>query len=89
VFRRSSVKFLAALAAAAALGVSAPAASPATHSPGQAVASACKPAKIDGQHRCLRVGEFCKHAADRQYRHYGFRCIKYYRNVHRYRLTYA
>lgn len=36
-----------------------------------------------------RAGEFCAHSADRQYRRYGFRCTKYYRNVQRYRLTHA
>lgn len=42
---------------------------------------------INGSVKCLRRGEFCTHSADRQYRRYGFRCIRYYRNVQRYRLT--
>jgi hypothetical protein len=96
VFRRSSAKFLAALAVATAVGISvpAPAAPAASRAPIQAVAArSCPagdtPASIDGQAKCLRAGEFCKHSADRQYRRYGFRCIRYYRNVNRYRLTYA
>ncbi len=90
MFRRSPAKFIAVVAAAAAVGVSAPAAAPASHAPTQVAATSdCTPATINGQHKCLRVGQFCKHSADRQYRRYGFRCIRYYRNVHRYRLTYA
>jgi hypothetical protein len=46
-------------------------------------------AVIDRQQKCLRAGEFCARRDDSQYRHYGFRCIRYYRNVHRYRLTHA
>ena len=46
-------------------------------------------AVIGGAEKCLRAGEFCAHAYDSQYRHYGYRCIKYYSNVQRYRLTYA
>jgi hypothetical protein len=45
--------------------------------------------RINGQIKCLRAGEFCTHSADRQYRRYGFRCIRYYANVGRYRLTHA
>lgn len=29
---------------------------------------------IDGAHKCLRRGQFCKKAADRQYHRYGFHC---------------
>jgi hypothetical protein len=46
-------------------------------------------AVIDGREKCLHAGEFCKHVDDAQYRRYGFRCIRYYVNVHRYRLTRA
>jgi hypothetical protein len=46
-------------------------------------------AVIGGSEKCLRAGEFCTHAYDRQYRRYGFRCIRYYANVQRYRLTHA
>ena len=31
---------------------------------------------INGAEKCLARGEFCAHAADRQYRRYGFRCTK-------------
>jgi hypothetical protein len=44
-------------------------------------------AVIGGVQKCLRRGEFCAHRYDRQYRRYGFRCIRYYANVGRYRLT--
>lgn len=52
-------------------------------------------ARINGVQKCLRAGEFCVHRYDHRaphrysYRHYGFRCIRYYSNVDRYRLTYA
>lgn len=60
------------------------------HAPAAASCSAgYTSAYINGVHKCLRAGEFCTHGADSQYRKYGFRCIHYYRNVHRYRLTYA
>jgi hypothetical protein len=54
-----------------------------------------KSAKINGVHKCLRAGEFCTHAYDHRtptpypYSRYGYRCIKFYSNVDRYRLTYA
>jgi hypothetical protein len=51
--------------------------------------SGFKHAVIGGQEKCLRAGEFCTHAYDSQYRRYGYRCIRYYANVHRYRLTHA
>lgn len=31
-------------------------------------------AVIGGQQKCLRRGEFCAHAYQRQYRRYGFSC---------------
>jgi hypothetical protein len=31
---------------------------------------------INGAQKCLARGEFCAHAADRQYRRYGFHCTK-------------
>lgn len=46
-------------------------------------------AVIGGKQKCLRAGEFCAHRYDSQYRHYGYRCTRYYRNVHRYRLTHS
>jgi hypothetical protein len=58
-----------------------------------AVAKSCSAgythAVVGGAQKCLRAGEFCAHAYDSQYRHYGYRCIKYYANVQRYRLTHA
>ncbi len=74
------------------------AASAATSSPAQPLAQApaavlrtCSSgfthAVIGGREKCLRAGEFCTHAYDSQYRRYGYRCIRYYANVQRYRLT--
>lgn len=92
---RSSI---AVLAAVASMGASTPAAASAApvHSSASIRAVAAKTcsrsytrARINGAIKCLRAGEFCTHSADRQYRHYGFRCIRYYANVGRYRLTYA
>jgi hypothetical protein len=51
---------------------SAPVAAPVAH------AKTCSPgythAALSWGHKCLRVGQFCKVAADRQYRRYGFHC---------------
>jgi hypothetical protein len=33
-------------------------------------------AVISGAEKCLRRGQFCARAADRQYRRYGFRCTR-------------
>jgi hypothetical protein len=92
----SRAKLAAVLAVAGAVGVSAPApAAPVrSQAPIQAVAAkTCRApgrlGKIEGQWKCLRAGEFCKRRDDAQYRRYGFRCIRYYQNVNRYRLTYA
>lgn len=93
---RRPAAFAVALAVAAAVGTStpAPAAPVRSHAPIQAVvAKSCSSgytrARIDRQIKCLRAGEFCRHADDRQYRHYGYRCTRWYSNVHRYRLTRA
>ena len=76
-----------------ALGVAGVAPATASRSHRAVVAASCRSgyvsATIDGQRKCLHAGEFCKHSADRQYRRYGFRCIRYYRNVNRYRLTHG
>jgi hypothetical protein len=74
---------LAALAAAVVL-VAIPAVAPAETSasvaPTTPVAKSCsagfKHAVINGSQKCLRRGEFCARAADRQYRRYGYRCTK-------------
>jgi hypothetical protein len=83
--------FAATLAAAATAATAAPA-HPVAYAP-TAVAKSCssgfKHAVIGGVEKCLRAGEFCAHAYDCQYRRYGYRCIKYYANVQRYRLTHA
>ena len=75
---------LAALAATAALFAAAPAVAPVVHgspvAPSTAVAKTCsagfKHAVINGSEKCLRRGQFCARAADRQYRRVGFRCTK-------------
>ncbi|MBA3734405.1 MAG: hypothetical protein H0W90_04270 [Actinobacteria bacterium] len=46
-------------------------------------------AVIGGVEKCLRAGEFCVRRSDSQYRRYGYRCIRFYANVQRYRLTHA
>ena len=78
-----------ALAAAAGAGATAPA----TRAAPAAVAKTCRAgyvhAVIQHEEKCLHAGEFCRHAWDRYYRRYGFRCIRYDARVHRYRLTHA
>ena len=93
---RSATKFTSVIAAVAALGISAPASAAPAHAvtPPRAVAakscsSSYTRAVINGSVKCLRAGEFCTHSADRQYRRYGYRCVSYYSNVGRYRLTHA
>jgi hypothetical protein len=48
--------------------------------PAAAVAKTCsggfRHAVINGSEKCLRRGQFCARAADRQYRRYGYRCTK-------------
>jgi hypothetical protein len=86
---------LAVLAATAFAAVSAATSSPAqplTHAPAavlRSCSSGFRHAVIGGHEKCLRAGEFCTHAYDSQYRRYGYRCIRYYANVQRYRLTHA
>ena len=78
-----------------ALAVAGGTASPAapSHLSPVAISKTCgsgyKHAVIGGAEKCLRAGEFCAHRYDRQYRRYGYRCIRYYANVQRYRLTHA
>jgi hypothetical protein len=83
---------LAAWIAAAALAGLPAAATPDAHArPAAVAAKPCSAgythAVIDGAHKCLRRGQFCTRSADRQYRKYGFRCVKYDVRVDRYRLT--
>ncbi|MGZ4256510.1 MAG: hypothetical protein ACXVRE_01955 [Gaiellaceae bacterium] len=83
--RRVAV-FAAGLAAALGLWAATPAA------PAQpvAVAKTCSAgythAVIGGQQKCLRTGEYCAHRYDRQYKRYGYRCIRRDKNG-RYHLT--
>ena len=91
---RVSPKLVAALLSVAAFGSTAavPAATAHTRSAPQAItAKSCSSTYvrgvINGSVKCLARGEFCTHSADSQYRRYGFRCTRYYRNVQRYRLT--
>jgi hypothetical protein len=66
--------------AALAIAVTALAAAPAHGTPPAPIAKTCsagfKHAVINGAEKCLRRGEFCAHAADRQYRRYGYRCTR-------------
>ena len=78
--------FVAALAAAGAHAQS-QASTPAALA--KTCSSGFRHAVIGGVEKCLRAGEFCAHAYDSQYRRYGYRCIKYYANVHRYRLAHG
>ena len=75
-----------AFVAAAGAGAVAP-----TTTASAALAKTCRAgyvhAVIQGEEKCLHAGEFCRHALDRVYRRYGFRCIRYDARVHRYRLT--
>ena len=70
-------KFLAAFAAAIALAAPASVAG-ATDSPVASVSKSCssgyRHAVINGAHKCLRRGQFCARAADRQYHRYGYHC---------------
>lgn len=84
--RRRILVLCVALVAAAGAGTTAPATT-------AAITKTCRGeyvhAVIQGQEKCLHAGEFCRHAWDRYYRRYGFRCIRYDARVHRYRLTHT
>jgi hypothetical protein len=74
---------IAVLAATAAAALAAPAVGPVADglpAPATAVAKSCssgfEQAVINRTQKCLRRGQFCAHAADRQYRRYGFRCTR-------------
>jgi len=89
---KTRIFLVAATAATAFVAGSAAPARPAAFTP-VIVAKHCSAgythAVIAGVEKCLRAGEFCTHRYDRQYRRYGYRCIRYYANVQRYRLTHA
>jgi hypothetical protein len=77
--RRRFAVLLAALALVAWPAAAAPARLAAA--PPQAVAAkTCsagyKHAVIGGKHKCLRAGQFCARAYAKQYRKYGYRCVK-------------
>lgn len=75
---------LVALGAAASLFVAAPAVAPVFDgspvTPPSAVAKTCSAsfthAIINSAQKCLRRGQFCARTSDRQYRRYGFRCLR-------------
>ena len=67
------------------------AASPATHAatrPPQ-VHAACTSAVIEGKHKCIARGQYCRHTkkANRDYHKYGYHCGKRDKNG-RYHLVY-
>jgi endonuclease YncB( thermonuclease family) len=59
----------------------------------QAAAKPCSSgwthAVVEGEHKCLRAGQFCERGADGQYHAYRFHCHRYDARVDRYRLTEA
>ena len=73
---------LVALAVAGCVFAAAPAGAPvlggSSWAPATAVAKTCSGsythAVIGGSHKCLRRGQFCARARDRQYHRYGFHC---------------
>lgn len=73
-------RFAVAAMAAIAIGVAAPAGSPASvgTGPSAVAAKTCgagyKTAYINGAKKCLRRGQFCSPSAQKQYRRYGFYC---------------
>ena len=88
--RRLTILLASALAALAAV-TSSPAKplAAATTTAARVCSSGYKHAVIGGQEKCLRAGEFCAHRYDSQYHRYGYRCIRFYSNIGRYRLTHA
>jgi len=70
---------LAALVAAIALAGPTPATASIV-APSAIAAKACsagfKEGNIGGEKKCLRRGQFCAQRYDRQYRRYGYRCVK-------------
>ncbi len=88
---RKLAVLLAAVLAALAAATSSPAKplAPAPTAAAKSCSSSYTHAVIGGQEKCLRAGEFCAHRYDSQYRTYGYRCIRFYASVGRYRLTHA
>ncbi|WP_028060546.1 hypothetical protein [Candidatus Solirubrobacter pratensis] len=76
-------KFVTLVAAVALVGATpavAPAGTPSADPPVAVASKTCsvgfQHAVIGGQEKCLRRGQFCARSADRQYRRYGYHCIK-------------
>jgi hypothetical protein len=84
---------IAAIVTAVALGIAVPAAQPLAQpskTPAVAVAahkckSGYKHGIIGGEHKCLRRGQYCAKRYRKQYRKYGYRCVKDSRGVYRLR----
>jgi hypothetical protein len=91
--KKRLIALVATCAAAFVAGTATPAAPAAPASTPAVAAKSCSSgythAVIGGVQKCLRAGEFCARRFDRQYRRYGYRCIRFYANVGRYRLTHA
>jgi uncharacterized membrane protein len=80
-----------ATAAALLVSLSLVAASPAATQASQpaTVHAACKQAVIEGEHKCIARGQYCRHTkkANRDYHKYGYHCGKRDKNG-RYHLVY-
>jgi uncharacterized membrane protein len=76
-------------AAAVLAALSLVAASPASQATPASVHAACKSATIEGKHKCIARGQFCRHTkkANRDYHRYGYHCGKRDKNG-RYHLVY-
>jgi hypothetical protein len=81
--RRPTVAAVLAALSLVAASPAAPAATPAT------AHAACKSATIEGKHKCIAAGQFCRHTkkANRDYHRYGYHCGKRDHNG-RYHLVY-
>jgi uncharacterized membrane protein len=77
----------AAILASLSLAAASPAATQAAHPP--TVHAACTSAVIEGKHKCIARGQYCRHTkkANRDYHKYGYHCGKRDKNG-RYHLVY-
>jgi hypothetical protein len=87
VKRRLALLLVSAAAAFGAAGANAAQLLAVPHAIAKSCSSGYTHAVIGGVQKCLHAGEFCAHRYDSQYRRYGYRCIRFYANVGRYRLT--
>jgi uncharacterized membrane protein len=73
-----------ALVSSVAVAAAAPVAVAPADTADPAVHAACISATIQGQHKCIARGQFCKHtnAANRDYHRYGLHCGKRDGNGH-------